>query len=98
MQRKTLAVALPVLPTLGLKEAALGAAFGSAGAGGGGAAAATGGAVAAKALVAVALVGGGTTAERRGRAPRHPARAEGRRACTYACAPRPRPAQSAPSA
>ena len=63
LQRKTLAVALPVLPTLGLKEAALGAAFGSAGAGGGGAAAATtGGAIAAKALVAVALVGGGTTA------------------------------------
>ena len=61
LQRKTLAVALPVLPTLGLKEAALGAAFGSAGAGGGGAAA-TGGAIAAKALVAVALVGGGTTA------------------------------------
>jgi len=61
-QRKMLAVALPVLPTLGLKEAALGAAFGSAGAGGGGAAAATSGAIAAKALVAVALVGGGTTA------------------------------------
>ena len=82
LQRKTLAVALPVLPTLGLKEAALGAAFGSAGAGGGGAAAATGGAIAAKALVAVALVGGGTTAERRGRAPLHSARAEGRRART----------------
>ena len=60
-QRKMLAVALPVLPTLGLKEAALGAAFGSAGTGGG-AAAASGGAIAAKALVAVALVGGGTTA------------------------------------
>jgi RNA polymerase sigma factor (sigma-70 family) len=60
LQRKTLAVALPVLPTLGLKEAALGAAFGSSAAGGG-AAAAGGGALAAKALVAVALVGGGTT-------------------------------------
>ena len=29
LQRKTLAVALPVIPTVGLKEAALGAAFGS---------------------------------------------------------------------
>src|SRR5215207_1053891 len=58
LQRKTLAVALPVIPTLGLKEAALGAAFGSAG---GGAAAASGGGLAAKALVTVALVGGGTT-------------------------------------
>jgi RNA polymerase sigma factor (sigma-70 family) len=62
LQRKTLAIALPVIPTLGLKEAALGAAFGSAGAGGGGAAAATGGAFAAKALVTVAIVGGGATA------------------------------------
>jgi RNA polymerase sigma factor (sigma-70 family) len=61
LQRKTLAIALPVLPTLGLKEAALGAAFGSSAAGGG-AAAAGGGALAVKALVAVALVGGGTTA------------------------------------
>ena len=61
LQRRTLAVALPVIPTLGLKEAALGGAFGSTSAGG--AAAASGGAaVAAKALVAVALVGGGTTA------------------------------------
>ena len=59
LQRKTLAVALPVIPTLGLKEAVLGGAFGSAG---GGAAAASGGALAAKALVTVALVGGGTTA------------------------------------
>jgi RNA polymerase sigma factor (sigma-70 family) len=59
IQRRTLAIALPVMATPGLKEAALGAAFGSAG---GGAAAAGGGAVAAKALVAVALVGGGTTA------------------------------------
>ena len=58
-QRKTLAVALPVIPTLGLKEAVLGGAFGSAG---GGTAAASGGALAAKALVTVALVGGGTTA------------------------------------
>jgi RNA polymerase sigma factor (sigma-70 family) len=62
LQRKTLAVALPVIATPGLKEAALGAAFGSAGAGGGAAAGAGGAAVAAKALVAVALVGGGTTA------------------------------------
>ena len=62
LQRKTLAVALPVVATPGLKEAALGAAFGSAGAGGGAAAGAGGAAVAAKALVAVALVGGGTTA------------------------------------
>jgi hypothetical protein len=62
LQRKTLAVALPVIATPGLKEAALGAAFGSAGAGGGTAAGAGGAAVAAKALVAVALVGGGTTA------------------------------------
>ncbi len=61
LQRKTLAVALPVIPTLGLKEAALGAALGSASAGGG-AAAATGGALAAKALVTVALVGGGASA------------------------------------
>jgi RNA polymerase sigma factor (sigma-70 family) len=59
IQRKTLAVALPVIATPGLKEAALGAAFGSTG---GGAAVTGGGAVAAKALVAVALVGGGTTA------------------------------------
>jgi RNA polymerase sigma factor (sigma-70 family) len=62
LQRKTLAVALPVAPTLGLKEAALGAAFGSGGAGGGGVALSGGSALAAKALVAVALVGGGTTA------------------------------------
>ena len=59
LQRKTLAVALPVIPTLGLKEAVLGGTFGSAG---GGAAAASGGGLAAKALVTVALVGGGTTA------------------------------------
>jgi RNA polymerase sigma factor (sigma-70 family) len=63
LQRKALAVALPVAPTLGLKEAALGAAFGSAAGGGGGAAAVSGGgALVAKALVAVALAGGGTTA------------------------------------
>jgi RNA polymerase sigma factor (sigma-70 family) len=63
-QRRALAVALPVLPTLGLKQSALAAAFGSGSAGGGAAAAAAGGggALAAKALVAVALVGGGTTA------------------------------------
>jgi RNA polymerase sigma factor (sigma-70 family) len=63
-QRRALAVALPVLPTLGLKQSALAAAFGSSSAGGGAAAAAAGGgsALAAKALVAVALVGGGTTA------------------------------------
>jgi RNA polymerase sigma factor (sigma-70 family) len=63
-QRRALAVALPVLPTLGLKQTALAAAFGSGSAGGGAAAAAAGGggALAAKALVAVALVGGGTTA------------------------------------
>jgi RNA polymerase sigma factor (sigma-70 family) len=61
LQRKTLAVALPVIATPGLKEAALGAAFGSGGAGGA-AALSGGGALAAKALVAVALVGGGTTA------------------------------------
>jgi RNA polymerase sigma factor (sigma-70 family) len=60
-QRKTLAIALPVAPTLGLKEAALGAAFGSGGAGGG-VAVSGGSALAAKALVTVALVGGGTTA------------------------------------
>jgi RNA polymerase sigma factor (sigma-70 family) len=62
LQRKALAVALPVIPTVGLKEAALGAAFGSGSAGGGAAAASTSGALAAKALVTVALVGGGTTA------------------------------------
>jgi RNA polymerase sigma factor (sigma-70 family) len=62
LQRKTLAVALPVIPTVGLKEAALGAAFGSGSAGGGAAAVSASGALAAKALVAVALVGGGTTA------------------------------------
>ena len=62
LQRKTLAVALPVIPTVGLKEAALGAAFGSGTAGGGAAAVSASGALAAKALVAVALVGGGTTA------------------------------------
>jgi RNA polymerase sigma factor (sigma-70 family) len=78
MQRRALAVALPVLPTLGLKHAALAAAFGSGSAGGGaaavavGAGAATGAAassaagggsaLAAKALVAAVLVGGGTTA------------------------------------
>jgi RNA polymerase sigma factor (sigma-70 family) len=62
-QRRALAVALPVLPTLGLKHSALAAAFGSGSAGGGAAVAtAGGGALAAKALVAVALVGGGTTA------------------------------------
>ena len=62
LQRKTLALALPVIPTVGLKEAALGAAFGSGTAGGGAAAVSASGALAAKALVAVALVGGGTTA------------------------------------
>ena len=77
-QRRALAVALPVLPTLGLKDSALAAAFGSGSAGGGAAAAAAGAgagavvssaaaggggaALAAKALVAVALVGGGTAA------------------------------------
>jgi len=77
-QRRALAIALPVLPTLGLKDTALAAAFGSGSAGGGAAAAgagagagagaavssaaAGGGALAAKALVAVALVGGGTVA------------------------------------
>jgi RNA polymerase sigma factor (sigma-70 family) len=60
LQRKTLAVALPVIPTVGLKEAVLGAAFGSGTAGGGAAVGAS--ALAAKALVTVALVGGGTTA------------------------------------
>jgi RNA polymerase sigma factor (sigma-70 family) len=60
LQRKTLAVALPVIPTVGLKEAALGAAFGS-GTAGGGAALGTS-TLAVKALVTVALVGGGTTA------------------------------------
>jgi RNA polymerase sigma factor (sigma-70 family) len=62
LQRKTLAVALPVVPTVGLKEAALGAAFGSGSAGGGAAAVSASSALAAKALVTVALVGGGTTA------------------------------------
>jgi hypothetical protein len=75
MQRRALAVALPVIPTLGLKHSALAAAFGSGSAGGGAVAAAGagagivastavsgGGALAAKALVAVALVGGGTAA------------------------------------
>jgi RNA polymerase sigma factor (sigma-70 family) len=62
LQRKTLAVALPVIPTVGLKEAALGAAFGSGTAGGGAAAVSASGALAVKALVTVALVGGGTTA------------------------------------
>jgi hypothetical protein len=62
LQRKTLAVALPVIPTVGLKEAALGAAFGSGSAGGGAAAVSASGALTAKALVTVALVGGGTTA------------------------------------
>ncbi len=62
LQRKTLAVALPVIPTVGLKEAALGAAFGSGTAGGGAAVTSASSALAAKALVTVALVGGGTTA------------------------------------
>jgi RNA polymerase sigma factor (sigma-70 family) len=62
LQRRTLAVALPVIATPGLKDAALGAAFGSASAGGGAAAGAGGAAVAAKTLIAVALVGGGTSA------------------------------------
>ena len=62
LQRKTLAVALPVIPTVGLKEAALGAAFGTGSAGGGAATVSASGALAAKALVTVALVGGGTTA------------------------------------
>ena len=61
LQRKTLAVALPVIPTVGLKEAALGAAFGSGTAGGGAAAVSASSALAAKALVTVALVGGGAT-------------------------------------
>jgi RNA polymerase sigma factor (sigma-70 family) len=88
-QRRALAVVLPVLPTLGLKQSALVAAFGSGSAGSGAAAAAGGaaatalstagagsgaaatlssaavgggGALTAKALVAVALVGGASTA------------------------------------
>ena len=73
-QRKALALVLPVVPTLALKESALAAAFGGGAAAAGGAAGVTGGAalgtaasaggsaVAAKALVAVALVGGGTAA------------------------------------
>ena len=112
LQRKTLAVALPVLPTLGLKEAALGAAFGSAGAGGGGAAAATGGAIAAKALVAVGAGGRrhdgrasrscATPRRRRRRLPRphrRPRRRPGRCAPS-ACPPSPvaaRPAAPAPA-
>jgi RNA polymerase sigma factor (sigma-70 family) len=62
LQRKTLAIALPVIPTVGLKEAALGAALGSGSAGSGAAAVSASGALAAKALVTVAIVGGGTTA------------------------------------
>src|SRR3954471_6977249 len=75
-QRRALAVALPVLPTLGLKHTALASAFGSGSAGGGAAVAAGAGtgaavstaaaggstALAAKALIAVAVVGGGTAA------------------------------------
>jgi RNA polymerase sigma factor (sigma-70 family) len=74
-QRKALAVVLPVVPTLALKQSALAAAFGGGAAAAGGAAAgvtggaalgtaaSTGGsAVAAKALIALALVGGGTAA------------------------------------
>jgi RNA polymerase sigma factor (sigma-70 family) len=74
-QRKSLALILPVVPTLALKESALAAAFGGGAAAAGGAAAGVGGgaalgtaasaggsAVVAKALVAVALVGGGTAA------------------------------------
>jgi RNA polymerase sigma factor (sigma-70 family) len=57
-QRKLLAIALPVVPTLALKHSALGAALGSGGAaataGGGG-----GSALAAKAAVAVLVAGGG---------------------------------------
>ena len=77
LQRKTLAVALPVIPTVGLKEAALGAAFGSGSAGGGAAAVSASGALAAKALVAVALVGGGTTAGVEATHRRRPAPARG---------------------
>jgi len=72
-QRKAMAVLLPVVPTLGLKDSALAAAFGQTAAGGaavaggaaavagGGAAAAGGGlsAVAAKVAVVAALAGGG---------------------------------------
>src|SRR3954469_25143630 len=74
-QRRALVAALPVVPTLGLKDTALEAAFGSGSAGGGAAvaagagagaavstAAAGGSALAAKVLVAVAVVGGGTAA------------------------------------
>ncbi len=69
-QRRALAIVLPVLPALGLKEAVLGAILGGGGGAaggaiaiGGGAAAATGaGAFGAKALVVLAVVGGGGTA------------------------------------
>ena len=91
VQRKTLAVALPVLPTLGLKEAALGAAFGSAGAGGG-AAAATGGCGRGEGARGGRAGRRRHDGQRRGRAPRHPARAEGGRACTAARRPAPKPA------
>src|SRR4051794_36315977 len=61
-QRRALAVALPVLPTLGLKENALAAAFGSGSAGGGAAAAAAGaggGGVASSAASGPGRAGGG---------------------------------------
>jgi RNA polymerase sigma factor (sigma-70 family) len=62
-QRRALALVLPVVPTLALKETVLGAVLGSGAAGGGGAiASAGGGALVVNALVAVALVGGGTVA------------------------------------
>jgi RNA polymerase sigma factor (sigma-70 family) len=63
-QRRALAIALPVLPTLGLKQSALAAAFGSGSAGGGAAAAAGGGAaaVAGGGTVATAAAGGGSAA------------------------------------
>jgi len=76
VQRRALAIVLPVVPSAGLKEAVLGSVLGGGGAAGGAAAgaggaaaaagvgggAAGGGALAAKALVVVALAGGGTAA------------------------------------
>jgi RNA polymerase sigma factor (sigma-70 family) len=63
-QRRGLAMVLPVIPALGLKEHVLAAVFGGGSAGGGavvaGGAGAGAGAFAAKALIVLAVVGGGT--------------------------------------
>jgi RNA polymerase sigma factor (sigma-70 family) len=113
VQRRDLALVLPVAPTVGLKSAVVGAALGgsagapaAAGVAGGLAAAGSGaasGAVAAKVLVVAAIAGGGTVAIRAetsgGERPAAPATTPMRAPASSAPAPaQPRQSSAAPAA